>query len=278
MKIPLSYNTNGLRTLPLVKAIKEIARHKYEGVELSFDIRHFNPNAITKGQLNDIKLSLYDNSIKPICIATGCDNLLSNIPFEPSLISNTISERQRRIDLIRKSIEIASFLSVPVVNFSSGIRHNEISKEDARNRLIDGISSCLCESEKIILAIEPEPGFFIETTTEAISIINELNHPRLMLNIDIGHVYCCEHNFTESIKRSLRHVRHTHIEDIKNKIHHHEIPGTGDINFAEVLKIYNNESYPYFWSIELYHHTDVWEQAIKESRDYLLTQMKEVSS
>lgn len=36
-----------------------------------------------------------------------------------------------------------------------------------------------------------------------------------MLNLDIGHVYCCEENPILFIRKSIPYTRHIHIEDIK---------------------------------------------------------------
>jgi len=41
----------------------------------------------------------------------------------------------------------------------------------------------------------------------------------------------------------LPYTRNILIEDIKNGIHHHEIPGEGDIDFARITEIVRNAGY-----------------------------------
>jgi len=273
---PLSYNTNGLRNMPLFKAIDEVSKAGYEGIELSFHSAHFHPFSASKSDLNEIKNALKQSSAKPICIAAGAADLLGNEPFEPSLISPDQNGREQRIKLICRALEIADILGVPVVNFASGMINEGVNPEEARRNLISGIRVCLDSAKGVILAIEPEPNMFIETSTQAIALINEIGCPNLKLNLDIGHVQCCEDNLLDSIAKALSYTRHIHIEDIKGKIHHHEIPGEGDIDFYSVFRALRDYGYHYYLSVELYHHMDVWEKALFQSHTHLLGIIKKI--
>lgn len=267
---PLSYNTNGLRNMSLFQAIDEVSKAGYEGIELSFHSAHFHPFSVSESDLNKIKNALKQSSAKPICIAAGAADLLSNEPYEPSLISPDRNGREQRVKLICRALEIADMLGVPVVNFASGIIKEGVDPEEAKKNLISGIKTCLDKARGVILAIEPEPNMFIETSTQAIALINEISSPNLKLNLDIGHVQCCEDNLSDSIAKALPYTRHIHIEDIKGKIHHHEIPGEGDIDFYSVFRVLRDQDYHYYLSVELYHHADVWQKALSQSRMRLL--------
>lgn len=269
MNIPICYNTNGLQNLSMPLAIKAVAENGYDGIELSLSKNRLCPGVTSKKELQDIKHVLSDHGIPPVCLATGADTLLSDVRFEPSLISENPAGRQRRIDLIRGAMDFAALLAVPVLNLASGILPQGTSREEARDRLCAGLLACLAHSDNVTLALEPEPGMLIETTIHGLDILNTLNHPRLMLNLDIGHAYCAETNLIEAIQRALPHTRHTHIEDIRNRIHHHEIPGTGDIDFKEVFQAFRDSQYAHCVSVELYNHNDVWQQALAQSRAYL---------
>jgi len=272
--IPLSYNTNGLRNIPLYKAIEEVSKAGYEGIELSLHSSHFHPFQTSRRSLQELKSVFKSNPVVPVCIAAGASDLLSSKPFEPSLVSPDQKERQKRIDLIRSTIDIAEFLSIPVVNFASGRIKKGESFKIAEKNLIEGIESCLKNKEDTILAIEPEPEMFIETTTQAISLIEKNGSSRLKLNLDIGHVQCCQENILDSIAESLSYTRHVHIEDIKGKVHHHEIPGEGDLDYKAIFEVLKSSGYKHYLSVELYHHTDVWQRALQESRQHLLEEMK----
>ena len=266
----LSYNTNGLRNMPLTQAIAEVSKAGYEGIELSLHAAHLHPFKVTDSELAEIKKQLETYPVKPICLATGCSDLLSDVAYEPSLITDDKAGRTKRIELIKKSMEIARYLSIPVVNFASGKKKPVVSAGDAAAFLEEVVRECLMEADDIILAIEPEPDMFVETTGQAIALIDRISSPNLKLNLDIGHVVCCEEDVLASISKAVAYTRHTHIEDIRGRVHHHEIPGTADIDFKPIFKILENAGYVHYLSVELYHHANVWQQALKESRDYLL--------
>ena len=282
---PLSYNTNGLRSLSLERAIEEVSKAGYEGVEIAFDASHLNPLDTTKKQLDELK-HLFDRlPVKPICLGAegpGAKALLSDVDFEPSLISTDAQGRKRRIDLINRALEIANYLSIPVVNILSGILREGVSEEEARQMLVEGVRTCLRNAGNVVLTLEPEiivpfyppPPMFIETTGQAIPIIKEIDSPQFRLNVDIAHVRCSESDFLGSISEALPYARHMHIADIKERFHRHEIPGEGDIDFRSLFEVLRNGNYEHYLTVEVYQKIDEWERALYQSRKHLLEQMK----
>jgi sugar phosphate isomerase/epimerase len=84
-----------------------------------------------------------------------------------------------------------------------------------------------------------------------------MTSPAVGLNFDIGHQYCVGEDPAESVKRLAKWVRHVHLEDIaETRIHHHQIPGEGAIDFAAVLKAIRDIGYDGWVTIELYPYTD----------------------
>jgi sugar phosphate isomerase/epimerase len=56
----------------------------------------------------------------------------------------------------------------------------------------------------------------------------------------------------------------------ENKVHFHEIPGEGDIDFAQVAALVKAAKYPHYISVELHNHDQDWQRALDVSRDYLV--------
>ncbi|MCX7923167.1 MAG: sugar phosphate isomerase/epimerase [Clostridia bacterium] len=274
--IKFSYNGNGLRNISIEDAIRNVALNGYDGIELSLLKNQLFPFTVNDKQLNSIKNVAADSGIKIACLATGGSDLLSDIPYEPSLITPDKEGRKKRIELLKRSIEIAKYLGSPVMNFASGFKNKEMAADDARKYFIEGVQILLDDCKELILAVEPEPDMFIGTTEAAISAIEEVNSPYFKLNLDIGHVYCSEDEYLNKIEKALDYTVHCHIEDIKNRIHHHQIPGTADIDFSSVFKILKAKGYNNFVSVELFHHADVWQQALSESIKYLKAIDKEI--
>ncbi|MCY4119044.1 MAG: sugar phosphate isomerase/epimerase [Caldilineaceae bacterium] len=280
---PLSFNTQCLRNLPLDRAIEETAKAGYEGIDLAYLAGHLHPFDVTRKELDELKDLFARLPLKPAALSSGGPLLLGDDPFEPSLISPDRKAREKRIDLISAALEMADDLSIPVVQFVSGIRQPGVSAEEATEMLTEGVRACLQNSGEAVLVLEPEAQLpesmgggrcFIETTTQAVPIIEEISSPRFRLNMDITHVQCCEDDLLQRVADALPYTRHIHIADIKGKVHHHEIPGEGDIDLRSVLEVLKEANYEHYLSIELHSHADEWERALYQGREYMLELMQ----
>ena len=269
----LCFNSTTLRNIDLFEALNLIKLNGYDGVELSLNDTHLHPYIHSHKRWQEVKTFCSDQCIDIVCVAAGGPNLLNEEPYEPSIINPDKAKRRKRMNFLQHCIELAQCLNSPVLNINSGKLREGMSSVDAYKYVQDGIHELLEQSGDLILVLEPEPDFFIGTTNEAIKLIKDIDSPRLRLNLDIGHVFCSENDCYEKIKKALPYARHIHIEDIKGSIHHHEIPGEGDINFQLIMKLISQSNYEHYVSVELHHHEKLWEKALKNSRAYLLQNM-----
>ena len=219
--IKLSYSTFGLTNLDFLDAIDEVDKAGYAGVEISFHRDQFNPFDITDEYLATVKKRLDAARVKAACVATASHFFTPQRPHEPSLITPDLAGRKRRISLVKRGIHVARKLGVNLVTFGSGfIRDEHISNPSVNPRelLVDSIWQCLRElrdDEDITLLIEPEPGMFIETMEQGLSLINEVNSPRFQLHVDICHAYCSEKNYVEALGQAAPFTRYMHISDAR---------------------------------------------------------------
>ncbi|SON60994.1 Inosose dehydratase [Mycobacterium simulans] len=134
-------------------------------------------------------------------------------------MSPDLAGRKRRIDLIRRGIELARKLDVPLVTFGSGfIRDEHVMNPSANPRelLVDSIHQCLAsvhDDEDITLLIEPEPGMFIETIEQGLSLINEVNSPKFQLHVDMCHLYCSDKDYVGALAKAAPYARFLHVSD-----------------------------------------------------------------
>jgi sugar phosphate isomerase/epimerase len=250
-------------------ALSQIQDYGYDGVELTLNDSHLHPLRSSMERVLGIRDFCSDRGIQIVCVAAGGDRLLSDIPYQPSLIDPDEKGRRQRIDLLQRSIEITEILQAPILNFNSGFLPEGLSPAAANDYLLQGIGELLAEKGNVTFVIEPEPGFYIGTTSAAIKLIQQIDDPRFLLNLDIGHAYCSEDDCYDAIDHAMPFTRNIHIEDIKQRVHHHEIPGEGDIDFSRVFSILHRANYSHFVSVELHHHADMWQRALKESLEYL---------
>ena len=219
--IQLSYSTFGLTELDFLTAIDVVDRAGYAGIELSFHRDQFNPFDITEEFLEAIRKRLETTRLKPACVATASHFFTPSRPHEPSLICPDLAGRKRRIDLIKRGIRVARRLGVSLVTFGSGFIREEHILNPAINPhelLVDSIHQCLSEvrdDEDITLLIEPEPGMFIETLEQGISLIEAIDSPRFKLHVDICHAYCSERDYIAALAQAAPYTRYLHVSDAR---------------------------------------------------------------
>jgi sugar phosphate isomerase/epimerase len=219
--IKLSYSTFGLTNLDFLKAIEVVDRAGYPGIELSFHRDQFNPFEITDESLAVIKRKLSQARVKAACVATASHFFTPSRPHEPSLICPDLAGRKRRIDLVRRGIDVARQLGVPLVTFGSGfIRDEHVANPaiDPHDLLLDSLHQCLQavrDDEDLTLLIEPEPGMFIETIDQALSLVGEISSPHFKLHLDLCHMYCTEQDYITALALAAPSTRYLHVSDAR---------------------------------------------------------------
>ncbi len=217
----LSYSTFGLTNLDFMDAIDVVDKAGYAGIELSFHRDQFNPFEITDEYLATIKKRFESISVRPACVATASHFFTPSRPHEPSVMSIDTAGRKRRINLVKRGIEVARKLDVPLVTFGSGFIRDEHVANPSINPnelLVDSIYQCLKaiqDDEDITLLIEPEPGMFIETLEQGMNLVNEINSPKFKLHLDLCHNYCAESDYIGALALAAPHARYLHVSDAR---------------------------------------------------------------
>jgi sugar phosphate isomerase/epimerase len=217
----LSYSTFGLTNLDFLDAIEVVDQAGYPGIELSFHRDQFNPFEITDEYLAAIKRKFEKTRVRPACVATASHFFTPSRPHEPSLMCMETAGRKRRINLVKRGIEVARRLGVSLVTFGSGfIRDEHVANPsiDPNELLVDSIHQCLKavrDDEDITLLIEPEPGMFIETLEQGMSLVNEINSPKFKLHLDLCHNYCSENDYIGALALAAPHARYLHVSDAR---------------------------------------------------------------
>ncbi len=116
-------------------------------------------------------------------------------------------------------IALAEKIGIPLVSFQSGYlreEHSGLSRSEVLQTLTTETKRLLANIHgPVSLVIEPEPGMFIETIADARELICMVNDSRFGLHMDIGHVFCSEANYLETILTSAHDAKYVHIADIR---------------------------------------------------------------
>jgi sugar phosphate isomerase/epimerase len=270
--ITLAFSTNAYTKFPLAEACDHIARAGYRAVEILADVPHAFPPIFSEHQAARLRERLASDGVAAVAIngntAMGYFKPVpKKLTFEPSLISPDEVHRQDRISIIRQTLALANQLGAPVVTLTTGQPLSGESAKVLRRRLLEGLEQVVHAADLagIDVAIEPEPGQFIETTAALKKLLDEVDHPRLGANLDVGHAWCAGDDPAESARLLAGRLKHLHLEDIKGRRHFHLIPGLGEIDFAAIRRALDQVGYSGAAAVELYTYPDEPDRAAREA-------------
>lgn len=235
--IQLSYSTFGLTDLDFIDCIGQVDSAGYPAVEIAFHRDHFNPFEVDDEYIAAVRKKFGEVTVRPGCIATASHFFTPSRPHEPSLICPELAGRKRRIQLIKRGIDIARKLGVSLVSFGSGFIRDEHLANPSVNPeelLIDSIHECLKaihDDEDITLLIEPEPGMFIETMDQALPLVDKVGSPRFRLHLDLCHMYCSERDYVGALAKAAPSARYLHVSDAREGSNLKIVKSTEDTSF-----------------------------------------------
>jgi hydroxypyruvate isomerase len=121
-----------------------------------------------------------------------------------------------------------------------------------------GIVACLkaaaplAEAAGVTLVLEPlnilvdHAGYFLSTSAEGFEIVQQVNSPAVKLLFDIYHQQITEGNLIANITSHIDEIGHFHVADNPGRYE----PGTGEINYANVLPAINEAGYDRYVGLE----------------------------
>jgi hydroxypyruvate isomerase len=146
--------------------------------------------------------------------------------------------REEFRDGVATAIRYANALGCPQVNCLAGIAPEHVDPKLLRETFVDNLRYASRELERasIRLLIEPintrdMPGFYLNTSAQALGIINDVGSPNLYLQYDVYHMHITEGDVPGTIARSIARIKHVQIADSPGR---HE-PGTGEIDYPAIL-------------------------------------------
>ena len=142
-----------------------------------------------------------------------------------------VAEFQRGITT---AIDYAGALGCKKVNCLAGLLPEGVSRAEARATLIENLryAAPRLKEAGVLLIAEPInyydiPGFFLNTSAQALEIFDAASVGNLKLQYDIYHMQRMEGEIANTLTRLLPRIGHIQIADTPGR---HE-PGTGELNY-----------------------------------------------
>jgi hydroxypyruvate isomerase len=163
------------------------------------------------------------------------------------------AQMDRFYQSVKDAVAIAPRLGTTLLNALAGKLPPGVSAERARMTVVENLKRAapLCEDAGITLMSEglnsvQTPGYFLDNSTLGFGIVDEVNSPAVKFQYDVYHMQIMEGNLIDTIKANVEKIAHIQIADVPGR---HE-PGTGEINYPNVLKAIDESGYQGYVALE----------------------------
>jgi len=207
--------------VPFLDRFERAARAGFEAVEFLFPYAHPVEEVVARVKSNRLKVVLHNLP------AGDWDAGERGIACLPD-----------RVDEFRegvgKAIRYATALGTKQVNCLAGKVPLGASEDLLRKTFVANLAYAAAELKKagLRLLIEPIntydiPGFYLNRTAQALSIIDEVGADNLFLQYDIYHAQRTEGELAATMQKHLARIGHVQLADNPGR----NEPGTGEINY-----------------------------------------------
>ena len=149
-------------------------------------------------------------------------------------------------DGVATTIRYARVLGNRQVNCLAGLLPKGVSREAAEETFVANLRFAAAELKKagILLIAEPinfhdMPGFFLNTSAQAVAIFDKVGSDNLKLQYDIYHMQRMEGELVKTMERLLPRIGHIQLADNPGR----NEPGTGEINYPYLFEVLERLGY-----------------------------------
>ena len=239
----LGYNTNGLAHHRPLDALRLVAELGYEGLALTPDIGQLDPLRLDADEVRDLRGWSEELGVA-IAIEAGARFLLdARRKHRPNLMDTDRGERDRRVDLYRRLLDLGAAPDAEVLSLWSGAPEDGATCADDPGRLehlAEGLAPVLTHAHAVgvQVAFEPEPGMYVERPGEYVALLERMGEAgdTLGLTLDVGHCLVTGDLPVDAQVRALApRLVHVHLDDIAGGVHEHRMFGEGELDLAGTL-------------------------------------------
>ena len=144
------------------------------------------------------------------------------------------------------ALEYALALGCERVNCLAGIRPDDLSEEEANETMISNLEYAgpILDRANVKLVVESintidVPGFFLNTSDQAVRMLDELDCDNVSLQHDLYHMQIMEGDLARTLRRHAGIISHVQLADNPGR---HE-PGTGEINYPFLFAVLDEIGY-----------------------------------
>ncbi len=252
--------TQPLSRYPVLRALEVIRGLGFDGVEICLENDDMAPDVLTPEIITGVREKVVELGLAPYSISYHQDYVYSDAYFELTK------------DAIRMTPEFGTDLFV----FSGPPKRATGDAEGEWARMVERTRELadVAELNGVILAEEFEPNFVVGTTAELLRLFDEVGSSALAANLDLGHIFLCDHDPMAAIRAVGDRIVHCHVENMAAGVHDHLLPQEGDMDLRAYLRALADVGYMGPLSLDLYKYD--YAVVAPAAIDYLRTLIREL--
>lgn len=277
--VELAFSTNAYTRHDLPEAVRRIADHGYDGVEVLGDEPHAYFPAFDDADREALADALAETGLAVSNVNANTamgyyDDAPPSAFFEPSVIRADEDARSWRVEYTKRAVDLAAATGAPAVCLATGRPLPGTLPEQAHEYLRASLHEILdyAEPRGVDVGIEFEPELLVENTDETLALLEDVGRASLGVNLDVGHAAVYGEDVVDSIRRTGDRITGVHLEDIvggRRGKHYHRIPGEGDLAFRRIFDALDDAGYDGFATLELYTYPDEPDRAARAAYEAL---------
>jgi len=185
----------------------------------------------------------------------GMDTLLGSPDWGKRPVSMVDpAHREAFLADVRNAIEYARKLEIPQIILMSGNAIEGRTHDEQYASLLEGAKRAgdLAADAKLSMIVEPlnslvnHKGFFLNTCTEGLKLIREVDNPHVRLLFDLYHEQVQQGNVIHTLSEAAPDVAVFHVADNPGR----NDPGTGEINYPNIYKAIQKTGFSGYLTME----------------------------
>ena len=173
-------------------------------------------------------------------------NVIQIVGGAPLLARSDAATRQQFLDMSERTVEHAALFGCDIATI---VGHNDVdgvSKADSLKAYADHLAAAapIFEAAGVTAAIEPfnpynHPGHFLYGSADAMAVVDAVGSPRVKINWDLFHMQRYEGELIGNLRKARDTIGYVQLADAPDRGQ----PGTGDVDYANVVKAVREAGY-----------------------------------
>ena len=185
----------------------------------------------------------------------------------PELARSNDQTRQSFLEMCRRTVDNARTLKTSIATL---VGHNDvegISKAESLAAYTDHLAAAapIFEAAGVTAVIEPfnpydHPRHFLYGSADAMDVVSAVNSPFVKINWDLFHMQRYEGELIGNLRRAGNTIGYVQLADAPERAQ----PGTGDVNYANVIKAVRQTGYDKPIGLEFWAKDSDYAQAVND--------------